>query len=239
MSEHRQPDNGLSAMNAASSATGGYDVHAAHEVPDVPPNVYHPQGTGSVPAYDGYADPAAAHGWQNAYDETAPLPLMADPAAYPGYEPGPASAPPPGGHRRSRRAATRRRDRRVLGAAGALGVVSLAAIVAGLSFSGPSEDESGGPKDRTGATAEDSAGPEATPSGTGQGGPSVSAAPGEAPSASPTPTATATTASPRPTATAATSAPAQPTPTGGSAQDGNSDGDDKPGRGLGRPRGSQ
>ncbi|MFJ4560173.1 hypothetical protein ACIP4Q_29445 [Streptomyces massasporeus] len=33
------------------------------------PNVYLPQAA-APPAYDGYADPAAAHGWQDAYDTT-------------------------------------------------------------------------------------------------------------------------------------------------------------------------
>lgn len=45
------------------------------DAPQGPPNVYHPQAP-AAPAYDGYADPAAAHGWQNAYDETRELPPL-------------------------------------------------------------------------------------------------------------------------------------------------------------------
>lgn len=37
------------------------------------PNVYQPQPT-AAPAYEEYPDPAAAHGWQTAYDATAELP---------------------------------------------------------------------------------------------------------------------------------------------------------------------
>ncbi|MGM7446161.1 hypothetical protein ACPW7O_32950, partial [Streptomyces tunisiensis] len=44
--------------------------------PRTPPSVYVPQ-TAPPPAYDAYADPAAAHGWQNAYDETRELPPVA------------------------------------------------------------------------------------------------------------------------------------------------------------------
>ncbi|MGW0375536.1 hypothetical protein ACWDZW_43175, partial [Streptomyces coeruleorubidus] len=43
----------------ADGATGGE--------PQGPPNVYLPQ-TDPPPAYDAYADPAAAHGWRDVYD---------------------------------------------------------------------------------------------------------------------------------------------------------------------------
>ncbi|NEA50113.1 hypothetical protein G3I35_28565, partial [Streptomyces sp. SID10815] len=45
------------------------------DAPQGPPNVYHPQAP-AAPAYEGYADPAAAHGWQNAYDRTRELPAL-------------------------------------------------------------------------------------------------------------------------------------------------------------------
>jgi len=50
-------------------ADGGYDGRD----PQGPPAVYLPQ-TAQAPAYDAYTDPATAHGWQNAYDETRELP---------------------------------------------------------------------------------------------------------------------------------------------------------------------
>ncbi|MCL6738861.1 hypothetical protein M8J73_41120, partial [Streptomyces neyagawaensis] len=50
------------------------DVDRDGEAAQEPPNVYHPLGDPStVPAYDGLPDPAAAHGWQNAYDDTVQL----------------------------------------------------------------------------------------------------------------------------------------------------------------------
>ncbi|MXM65080.1 hypothetical protein GR925_16940 [Streptomyces sp. HUCO-GS316] len=42
-----------------------------------PPTVYHPSAP-PAPEYEGYRDPAAAHGWQNAYDETCRLPRIPD-----------------------------------------------------------------------------------------------------------------------------------------------------------------
>ena len=47
-----------------------------------PPSVYHPQQQ-PAPSYEEYADPAAAHGWQNAYDETARLPAVVPDALIP------------------------------------------------------------------------------------------------------------------------------------------------------------
>lgn len=39
-----------------------------------PPNVYHPlDDSHGTPAYEAFTDPAAAHGWQNAYDDTVQL----------------------------------------------------------------------------------------------------------------------------------------------------------------------
>ncbi|MFS4096980.1 hypothetical protein ACLU3S_31365, partial [Streptomyces sp. AF1A] len=45
--------------------------------PDVQPAVYIPQPA-QAPAYERYSDPAAAHGWENAYDETRELPPVVD-----------------------------------------------------------------------------------------------------------------------------------------------------------------
>ncbi|SBT96029.1 hypothetical protein GA0115233_12223, partial [Streptomyces sp. DI166] len=55
MSSPRQYENG---MNAAEGA-----------------QVYVPRAA-PPPEYEGYRDPAAAHGWQNAYDETRELPRV-------------------------------------------------------------------------------------------------------------------------------------------------------------------
>ncbi|MFF7165012.1 hypothetical protein ACFZBP_27215 [Streptomyces sp. NPDC008086] len=46
-----------------------------NETPQRQPNVYHPRPA-APPSYDAYTVPAAAHGWQNAYDETAELPRL-------------------------------------------------------------------------------------------------------------------------------------------------------------------
>ncbi|UXY29604.1 hypothetical protein [Streptomyces sp. HUAS TT20] len=96
MSSHRQHGNGADGVNDANDANGTPEARDAHEAgpvdggpvgggpagggPAVVPNVYHPQAA-AAPAYDGYADPATAHGWQNAYDETCELPRMTDETA--------------------------------------------------------------------------------------------------------------------------------------------------------------
>ncbi|MEY7980566.1 hypothetical protein AB8O53_30115, partial [Streptomyces pilosus] len=69
-----------------SSASPYADGGNGTPVPQDPPSVYLPQAA-PPPVYDAYADPAAAHGWQNAYDETRELPPVA--AGEPG-PPGPA-----------------------------------------------------------------------------------------------------------------------------------------------------
>ncbi|MGW2639460.1 hypothetical protein [Streptomyces sp. NPDC001348] len=112
-----------------------------------PPNVYHPSAA-PAPAYEGYADPAAAHGWQNAYDETRELPV-----AVGGDPPGAGRAVR---HRAAGRGARRRsggrRGRRAAVAVGAVGVASLAAVIAGLAVSG-SPDAPQGRHGRTASTA--------------------------------------------------------------------------------------
>ncbi|MGH1551834.1 hypothetical protein ACRAWF_05765 [Streptomyces sp. L7] len=55
-----------------------HDESGAFGESGAPPNVYLPHVDAAVPSYDGYVDPAAAHGWQNAYDETRELPPVRD-----------------------------------------------------------------------------------------------------------------------------------------------------------------
>ncbi|MYS12762.1 hypothetical protein GTW73_02175, partial [Streptomyces sp. SID4982] len=54
---------------------GVYGAREADGAAPVPPSVYHPPAA-PAPSYEGYADPAAAHGWQSAYDETRELPAL-------------------------------------------------------------------------------------------------------------------------------------------------------------------
>ncbi|MGI3200010.1 hypothetical protein ACRJ4W_18495 [Streptomyces sp. GLT-R25] len=124
----------------------------------VPPIVYHPQ-VEETPAYDEYADPATAHGWQNAYDETRELPPVPagaeDRRRVGGGRPGDGHR---AGGRRSRRKPRALTSRRAVVAAGAVGAVSLAAVMAGFSF-GPSDGGARGNEDRTSPTAGDPASP--------------------------------------------------------------------------------
>ncbi|WP_051857690.1 hypothetical protein [Streptomyces cellulosae] len=128
------------------------------------PNVYHPRAE-ATPLYEAYADPAAAHGWQNAYDQTRELPSVAVDA------PAPARGGAGRGRRRARRKPAGRPSLRTLVAVGAVGV-SAVALIAGFSFSGSSSggaqhtksggarsvpDEPTGPTGPTGAAS--SAGP--------------------------------------------------------------------------------
>ncbi|MFI5793250.1 hypothetical protein [Streptomyces sp. NPDC051677] len=104
--------------------------------PQVRPNVYHPYEAADPTSYEEYRDPAAAHGWENAYDQTTELPRVV-----------PAQAEP-GGRADRRRAARRtggRCSRRVIVAAGA---VSLAAAIAG--YAGLSSGDAPGGKAGTG-----------------------------------------------------------------------------------------
>ncbi|MFD5774443.1 hypothetical protein [Streptomyces fungicidicus] len=137
--------------------------------PQGPPTVYLPQNT-PPPAYDAYVDPASAHGWQNAYDETRELQPVGEwdaPAApedggpHPGV-PGPAegdgaaaggaggrSGARHGSGRRGRRRAVTPRSRRAVAVAGAVGAASVAALIAGFAFSG---SPSGAPDGKGGRT---------------------------------------------------------------------------------------
>ncbi|MDX3243074.1 hypothetical protein [Streptomyces sp. ME18-1-4] len=145
-------------------------------VPRVRPNVYHLYEAADPTSYEEYRDPAAAHGWENAYDETTELPRIA-----------PARAEP-GGRADRRRAARRtdgRRSRRVIVAVGA---VSLAAAIAG--YAGWSSGDAKSGETRTERPDEGSASPAAgSPrSASGTPGPESAAAPAEtspSPSAAP------------------------------------------------------
>ncbi|MEU0248884.1 hypothetical protein ABZ192_32085 [Streptomyces sp. NPDC006235] len=159
----------------ADGATGG----AAQG----PPNVYLPQAD-PPPPYDAYADPAAAHGWQDVYDPmdgrspmdgrhltdgqdaargTGGTRGMGDTRELP---PVPVHAPAGAGrHSRKRRAPWR--ARRVAVAVGAVGAVSAAALIAGLGFSdAPSGGTREGGGGRTGPTAGES--PTVPSTGTGR-----------------------------------------------------------------------
>ncbi|MEU6364539.1 hypothetical protein ABZ876_02060 [Streptomyces sp. NPDC046931] len=121
MSWEQRPGDGTHEGQPVTGVTGA---------PQGPPNVYHPY-TEATPEYGRYADPATAHGWQNAYDETRELPRLTPD----GYGPGPAA--PEGGSRHRRRSAPRTRvPGRVLMAVGALGAVGVAAAIAGSFGSG-------------------------------------------------------------------------------------------------------
>ncbi|MER6071006.1 hypothetical protein ABT187_19660 [Streptomyces sp. NPDC001817] len=123
--------------NAAHPQEG----RAAADAP--PPNVYLPQSA-SAPAYDEYADPAAAHGWQDAYDRarengrTRELPAV----------PAPGEPDVPAGGRAARRRRQRRRPggrRRMVVVAGVLGLAGTVGVIAALAggSDAPAPDGSG------------------------------------------------------------------------------------------------
>ncbi|MGW2380417.1 hypothetical protein [Streptomyces sp. NPDC001658] len=212
--------------------------------PQGAPNVYLPRG-GSTPAYEAYPDPAAAHGWQNTYDETAELPAVADaPGVLPSTVEAAPERPVAAGARSHRRhgGAETRRSRRIAVAAGAAGAVSVVALVAWFSFSGTSSDAPSGngrPTPAAGDTvaATDPGTPADTGSadrpsdGSGAAAPSDTAptpASPTAPTAAPATEGDAKPSSPAPTPTATSEAPTTSAP-------GNSDA--KPGRGQGASKG--
>ncbi|GAA3136965.1 hypothetical protein [Streptomyces echinatus] len=197
---------------------GAYGMDGTGGTPGVRPNVYQPLPS-PAPAYDAYADPAAAHGWQNAYDETRELPPVPSEPVPPG----------PGEGRAALRRARRRPGgrRRVAVVAGALGVAGTVAVIAGLTgggapdgsrpadgrvAGGPTADDDGPATSAPVATVPAAPAPavtgpatsapgapvrsaEASPSGTAglpSGGTSPSAGPGE-PDGSPSAPATAST----------------------------------------------
>ncbi|WP_210585549.1 hypothetical protein [Streptomyces sp. GESEQ-35] len=194
------------------------NAHPEGEDPQEAPNVYHPQAP-ATPVYDEYADPAAAHGWQDgAFDDTAQLPPVADgePAGRSGH--------------RGRHRPLGLRSRRAMVAAGAVGVVSAAALIAAFSFSGSSSGDGEGNHGRTGsATAGESTEP-------AEAGTATGSAPKGTPDAV-TPSGTAST-SPTPEESRATGEPSSgaattqaPSVTASQSAPGNSDGN--PGKGQG------
>ncbi|MDL5203522.1 hypothetical protein [Streptomyces sp. ALI-76-A] len=239
-------DDGTYGAYGTAGARGAGAAGASWEGP----KVYHPRAE-STPAYDEYADPAVAHGWQNAYDETRELPRIdgAEPAPVP--RPVPPAAPGRGagpGRRRAPREPGGWRSRRGLVAVGAVGAVSAAALIVGFSFSG---SFSGGARDKESGTRSvpdgsagptdprSSAGPSGSPdTGSHAGAPSAGvAAPPGAPAgetgsagpSAPSVTEAAIRSGPPPTATAAS-----PSAAPSASKPGNSDGK---GRGPGHPKG--
>ncbi|MCL8011909.1 hypothetical protein [Streptomyces sp. AS02] len=197
MSRPSDHENGTYGANTANGAPGAYDTPGGIRPADEPeaPNVYHPQAE-PTPEYEAYVDPAAAHGWQNAYDETAELPRVADgvDGVHEGrgagasgagggydyvYEDGydytddyDAQRGGRRGHRGRHQPAVRPgawRSRRVAVAAGVAGALSVGALIAGFSLSGSSEGGAKDKGDRTGTTSGDSVLP---------GGPSAGASVG-------------------------------------------------------------
>ncbi|WP_314221242.1 hypothetical protein [Streptomyces zaehneri] len=197
-------------------------------VPPVRPIVYDPSAETDPASYERYADPAAAHGWENAYDETAELPRVR-----------PAEGEP-GGRADRRRAARRtvgRPSRRVLAAAGAVGAVALAAVVAGMSFSGDPAGDQRGKQGGTRSAPDDAVSPSDGP---------ASAASGSAGSAGATPSASVApvpssggTASEGPSA--GSSADAVTSPAASVAPSASAPGSAKgnPGKGRGRDKGGR
>jgi hypothetical protein len=250
MSRPPRYENGAYGADSAAGAADPYDVHGADPAvgePAGPPNVYVPP-TVPPPEYDGYADPAAAHGWQNAYDPTQELPRVTDGEG--GRTAGDqdraaADRPRHGTGRRSRRRPSPWRSRRVAVAAGAVGALSVAALIAGFAVSGSSSGGKQGTDDGTSPTAgkpattstatdpASSPGTAATgrPSGSGaSGAPSAgaSASPSASTSGSGSDTGAKDPATKSPTTTPTSSTPVDSAP-------GNSD--RKPGRGLGGTKG--
>ena len=204
--------------------------------------MYHPQPE-SVPSYEEYADPAVAHGWLNAYDETRELPPAVD--------------------RPSRRKPKRSSGRRGAGrrsADGLWGLVAqfpaplkgavlaggvVAAVIVGFSFSGASSvpsDGVQGKEESAAPTVDDSATPAAlgASGGAAAGGPAdggAESSPAASPSPSVSPSRVASEGETRePSAGASTAgATATPTPTvtaSGPGRSGNN-----PGHGQGGSKG--
>ncbi|WP_265567129.1 hypothetical protein [Streptomyces hygroscopicus] len=239
MSWQQQPAEGEYGTNVANNATGDRTadgVHRGNGEPQNPPNVYHPYAD-TAPEYDRYADPAAAHGWQNAYDETRELPLVIP------DDHGPSAARADGGSRRRARSAPRSRlPRRAAFAAGAVGAVGVAVALAGAFGSGSSgapggAEQSPRPKvARSESPTEGSVPGTAGPSGSvepaaGAGTAPASGAPrGAAPAGSGTSTPSAATTAAR-TPSASPSVTASATGPGYFGH--------KPGRGHGGTKGSR
>ncbi|MER5429798.1 hypothetical protein [Streptomyces sp. NPDC002588] len=183
------------------------------------PAAYQPYAEVDPSSYERYSDPAAAHGWQNAYDETQRLPAVA-----------PAEEGAPAGRADRRRAARRagagRPSRRVLAAAGAAGVVSAAALVASVAFTSgsPTGEQRGKHGDTRTAPGTTVSGPaSASPSATGSA--SVRSATSTGVDAAPSSPATTSTAPSAASPSAPAGIPAPTTTTSAPSSD----------RGKGKP----
>ncbi|WP_406007035.1 hypothetical protein OG440_13205 [Streptomyces sp. NBC_00637] len=201
-------------------------------VPPVRPIVYHPHAETDPASYERYADPAAAHGWENAYDETAELPRVRPAEGEPGGR---------GDRRRAAARTNRRYTRRVLTAVGAVGAVALAAVVVGMSFSGdPGGDQRGGGQGDTRSAPDDAVSPSDRPTPAASG--SVGAAePTPVASAAAVPSSSEGTATATPsagsTAGAATGPATSVAPSVSASASGSGKGN--PGRGRGRDKGGR
>ncbi|MDX2697486.1 hypothetical protein, partial [Streptomyces ipomoeae] len=172
--------------------------------------MYHPLAeTDATPAYEIFNDPATAHGWVNAYDDTVQLDeivvddhtvggsdAVGDPGVPGGSDPSLGHRARPAGGRRATLGRRRARRRRAL-VAGGVGVAVLAGVtIAGLAGLGSSEREDpNGPASRSSAPAADrSAGTGADPSS------STAESSGTTETARPTTSPGASEAPPSPTA---------------------------------------
>ena len=245
---------GANGVNHSAAAPPVQGEGREGEGSQAPPNVYHPYAEPNA-VYEEYMDPAAAHGWQNAYDETTELPAVAEGAAGARegdgydyvYEDGHDYTDDSNkgrGRRRARRKPGIWRSPRFVVAAGAVGAVSAAALIAGFALSGSSSE--GGTRtkgDRTSTTPDDlpvpggpSAGASAgdrTPEGAD---PSRSPSPGDSasPSASDGAGSEGGTAQPSADPTATGTGPSAPTATPTADGPGNSG--SNPGRGQGNTK---
>ncbi|GHK00707.1 hypothetical protein SY2F82_25040 [Streptomyces sp. Y2F8-2] len=238
------PNDGAYGSNAENGAAAGYPAGGSH--PDGgedrnQPNVYHPYAV-AEPDYGGYADPAAAHGWQNAYDETRELPVThgADGGAIDTGVVGEARA----SRRRARTSSRSPLPRRAALAVGALGAVGVVVALAGGFGSGssgapadagqsarPKAAPSASPTEATGIASSSAAGPSRT-AGSVAAATEASATPGASRGAAPV---SATSEAPTSAAPTAGGSSATPTDPASATTPGNSGG--KPGRGRGATKG--
>ncbi|MGW0625667.1 hypothetical protein [Streptomyces sp. NPDC002758] len=249
MSTHPEDQYGAYDANNANGAYGLNGAHPQGQPPQSPPNVYHPHA-GPPPAYDEYADPAIAHGWENAYDQTQPLPVtpLADPE-YGQHAPddGHGTAEQPGGYGDEDASVfvdgsgrRRRLMSRVAIAVGAVCVLFIAVVVAGLFDSGPGSPlpwvngNQEGAKQKARVSASPTSPGDPGSATTGEPRPSESSAPGTSEKTSAEPSTSGSTgektATPTTKAPSTTAAPTTTAPGRGSSGD-------NPGRGQGSTKG--
>ncbi|MEV7990476.1 hypothetical protein AB0O67_00755 [Streptomyces sp. NPDC086077] len=192
------------------------------------PKVYRPSAE-TAPEYDRFADPAAAHGWENAYDATRELPVIPS-----GHGPT-APAQGHGSRRRARSGRGPRVPRQAVVAVGVLGSVGLAVafavgLTSGSSGAQGGVEEPARPKTARSVTPTEGGAPSssatAEPSGTGDPAAGIK----ESASAD-VPRSDAPAHSGTPTPSSASSTDRDPSATATTAGPGNSDG--KPSRGRG------